>query len=216
MMRSRIIDKVTAQTVDRWDFPAVDPTAADALRGAGKGGAHLLTAGQLDALQRQVHDEAYQRGFDEGLRAGEAEVVARAARLTAIAEQFTHPFQSLERAVEDEIVALAVTLASHLVRREIAHEPELLHAAIHDCLGVLANNVRDVAVHLNPDDAELVRSQLAAGPDLPCTVVADPELARGDLRVASASSLVDGSLAARCAEIIAAASAATRSGEPST
>jgi flagellar biosynthesis/type III secretory pathway protein FliH len=37
----------------------------------------------------------------------------------------------------------------------------------------------------------------------------DPELARGDMRVASSSSLVDGSLAARCAEIIAAARAAS-------
>jgi hypothetical protein len=62
----------------------------------------------------------------------------------------------------------------------------------------------------------LVRSQRAAGLELPCTVVADPELASGELRVASASSLGDGSLAARCAEIIAAARAATRGGEPST
>ncbi len=69
-MRSRIIAKDQAGTPDRWDFPAVDASAADALRGAQKGGAHLLTAGQLDALQKQVHDEAHRRGFDEGLAAG--------------------------------------------------------------------------------------------------------------------------------------------------
>ena len=33
--------------------------AADALRGAQKTGAHLLTAGQLEALQRQVQEEAF-------------------------------------------------------------------------------------------------------------------------------------------------------------
>ena len=32
-MRSRVIHKDEALTAGRWDFPAVDPTAADALRG---------------------------------------------------------------------------------------------------------------------------------------------------------------------------------------
>jgi flagellar biosynthesis/type III secretory pathway protein FliH len=40
-------------------------------------------------------------------------------------------------------------------------------------------------------------------------IASDPELKRGDLRVASESSLVDGTLAARCGEIIATARAAS-------
>jgi hypothetical protein len=36
-------------------------------------------------------------------------------------------------------------------------------------------------------------------------VADDPTLARGDLRVTSGSSVVDGTLTARCAEILAAA-----------
>ena len=83
-MRSRVIDKRAAPTAGRWDFPAVDHTAADALRGAAKTGAHLLTAGQLDALERQVKEEARQRGYEEGLAAGKAEVAARVARLEAL------------------------------------------------------------------------------------------------------------------------------------
>src|SRR5215813_1684608 len=86
-MRSRIIEKEQAGTPDRFDFPSVDASAADALRGAQKGSAHLLTAGQLDALQRQVHDEAFQRGFNEGLAAGKAELAHDASLLhAAIAE----------------------------------------------------------------------------------------------------------------------------------
>ena len=119
-MRSRIIDKEQAGEIDRWDVPSVDATAADALRGAQKVSAHLLTAGQLDALQKQVHDEAFKRGFDEGLAAGKAELASRVARLTALAESFSQPFQNLERSVEEELVNLSVELASHLVRHEIA------------------------------------------------------------------------------------------------
>ena len=204
MKRSRIIGKDQAGSAATFDFPAVDPTAADALRGAAKGGAHLLTAGQVDTLQRQVQDEARQRGLDEGLAAGKTELAARIARLTALGQAFAQPFQALEQAVEDEIVALAVKLSSHLVRREIEHDPVVLQAAIHDCLAVLAPTVRDVTVYLNAEDAALFRGQLPPQAELKFKLATDAALARGDLRVASGSSLVDGSLAVRCAEIIAA------------
>jgi flagellar assembly protein FliH len=207
-MRSRVIDKSQAQAADRWDFPAVDHTAADALRGAAKTGAHLLTAGQLEALERQVKEEARQRGFEEGLASGKAEVAARIARLDALATALTHPFQGLERSVEDEIVGLAVRLACHLVRREIERDPTVLHAAVADCLAVLATNVRDVTLYLHPEDAALVQRHVHAGTEQRCKIAGDPELGRGDLRVASSSSLVDGTLAARCNEIIAAARSA--------
>jgi len=210
-MRSRIIHSDSATGVDRWDSPAVDSTAADALRGAAQGGAHMLTAGQVDVLTRQAQDEARQRGYEEGLAAGKAELASRAERLSALATAFTHPFQSLEQAVEDEIVGLAVTLAAHLVRREIEHEPALLQAAVHDCLAVLSTTVRDVTLYLNPDDAALVRGELQSAAEQRFKVAADAELARGDLRVASSSSLVDGSIAARCKQIIAAARAAVSS-----
>jgi flagellar assembly protein FliH len=204
-MRSRVIDRDQAQGADRWDFPTVDPTAAEALRGAAKGGAHLLTAGQVEVLEKQVKEEARRRGYEEGLAAGKVEVAARVEQLTALATAFTHPFQGLEQAVEDEIVSLAISLARHLVRREFEHDPALLHTAIADCLAALATNVRDVTMHLNPEDATLVRSQLQGGGEQRFKVAPDAELGRGDLRVASSSSLVDGSVAARCAEIIAAA-----------
>jgi flagellar assembly protein FliH len=199
-MRSRVIDKDSA-TAGRWDVPPVDHTAADALRGAAKGGAHLLTAGQLEALERQVKDEARQRGYAEGLAAGKAEV----ARLEALVAAFTHPFQALERAVEDAIVGLAIELARHLVRREVAHDPAVLHAAVADCLAVLAPTVRDVTLYFNTEDAALVRSALPGGAEQRFKVATDPKLGRGDLRLVSGSSLIDGGVAARCAEIIAAA-----------
>ena len=204
-MRSRVIDKNAAPGADRWDFPAVDHTAADAMRGAAKTGAHLLTAGQLDALERQVKEEARQRGFEEGLAAAKVEVAARIARLEALAGAFTHPFLSLEQAVEDEIVGLGVQLARHLVRREVEHDPAVLHAAVADCLAVLAANVRDVTVYFNPEDAALVRSASPAGAEQRFKIASDPKLGRGELKLASSSSLVDGTIAARCAEILAAA-----------
>jgi flagellar assembly protein FliH len=203
-MRSRVITEHEAQAAGRFDFPAVDATAADALRGAVKGGAHLMTAAQVEALERQVKEDARQRGFAEGLAAGKAEAAARLERLNALVAAFAHPFQNLERAVEDEVVALAIELAEHLVRHEIERDASLLHGAVADCLGVLAANARDVTLYLNPEDGALVQSELKGER---YKIASDPKLGRGDLRLTSASSLVDGSIAARCREIIAAARA---------
>ena len=163
-----------------------------------------IAPGQVDALQRQAHEEARQRGFDEGLAAGKAELANRVARLAALGAAFAQPFQTLEQGVEEEVVALAVQLACHLVRREIERDPAVLQAAVHDCLAVLAPSVRDVTLYLHPDDAALFRSHAPAQTEQKFKLATDATLARGDLRVASASSLIDGSLAARCAEIIAA------------
>ncbi len=104
-MRSRIIDKSDAETAGRWDFPAVDSTAADALRGAAKGGAHVLTAGQIEALERKVKEEARQRGYDEGLAAGKVEANARIARLDrARGRVHASVLRLSSKRVEDEIV----------------------------------------------------------------------------------------------------------------
>ena len=98
---------------------------------------------------------------------------------------------------------LSVELASHLVRHEIAHDPALLHSAINDCLGVLASTVREITLHLNPEDAALIRAEIQAGTETRFAVAEDTALQRGDLRITSGSALVDGRLSARCAEIIA-------------
>lgn len=203
-MRTRVINKAQVAAVDRFDFPTVDSSPADALRGAAQSGAHLLTSSQLEALERQVKEEARKRGFEEGLAAGRAEAASRVARLEALATAFAHPFQALERAVEDEIVALAVQLASHLVRREIEHEAAIVHAAVADCLAVLATSARDVTVYLHADDAALVRGHFDAAAEARFKIGVDAGLERGDLRVASASSFVDGTLKARCEAILAA------------
>jgi flagellar assembly protein FliH len=206
-MRSRVIDKEQATGAGRWEYPSVDATAAESLRGAAKGGAHLLTAGQLETLEKQVKEEARRRGYEEGLAAGKTELAARIARLTALADAFVHPFHGLERAVEDEVVGLAIELARHLMRQAIEADTKLLQAAVADCVAALGANVRDVTFHFNPEDAALLRNELG-WVERRFDVASDPELKRGDLRLTSASSLVDGSIAARCREIIAAARAA--------
>lgn len=205
MTRSRVIAGAAAESVDRFDFPPVDASPAEALRGAQKTSAHLLTAGQLEALEKQVRDEAYQRGYAEGLAAGKAEAAARAAKLAALGDALARPLENLDRAVEEELLGLSITLACHLVRREIDHDRALLATAVHECLAVLPSSARDVVLNLHPADAALLKSELAPGTEMRFKIAEDRELARGDVRVTSAATQVDGRLETRLKHVLAAA-----------
>jgi len=204
-MGTRIITTQDGLKVDRWDAPSVDATAAAALSGAAAGHAHLLTARQLDELQRQVQEEAQQRGFAQGLSDARAEVEQRVGQLEALLQALAQPFQELDARVERELAAVAVALASHLVRRELDQDPELLLAAVRDCMRALPTGSRELTLYVNPADAQLIREALPADSARPWRLEDDPALARGDLRVTSRGSQVDGRLETRLRELVAAA-----------
>jgi flagellar assembly protein FliH len=203
MSSSRIIRGNEALEASRWDAPAVDVSAAAELKGAGGRGAHLLTARQLDDLQRQVHKEAHERGFEQGLADGRAEVGKRVARLEALIAALAAPFEDLDESVERALVDLAIVIAGHLVRRELADDPAELAHAVHECLETLPIAARDVTVYLHPDDLAVVTAELGEDAERAWKLAPDRGLARADVRVQTPSSRIDGSVEKRLAEIVA-------------
>lgn len=204
---TKIISGTQASEANRWDAPSVDASAAEALGGARGGQAHLLTARQLDELQRHVQEEAHARGFAQGLEEGREELARRAAQLDALLATLAHPFQELDTAVEEELAAVAIALASHVVRRELERDAGLMAATVRDCLAVLPHGSRELTLLLNPVDAALVREALSMDDARGWRLEEDAALERGDLRVVSRSTQVDGRLETRLREIVAAAQA---------
>lgn len=204
-MNSKIIDKDDAVTVSRWDYPAVDESAAQAIKGAHGSSAHLLTAHQVDALQTQAHEEAYQRGFEEGLAAGNAEVQARVERLDRLLMALGRPLHDLDHSVERELLELAAALARQILHRELKHDPGHIITVVQDCLDVLPGSAREVALHLNPKDVALITKYLSGDSRRPWRVEEDSTLEQGSLRISSDSSQIDGRVHVRLKEIIAAA-----------
>jgi len=201
----RIIEKERAGAVDRWESPPVDRSAAEAARGAPGGTAHLLTAKQLEALQQQVHDEAYARGFAQGLAEGRAEAEARAARLAALIDKLARPFDDLDRAVEQELAAVAETIAVQLLRRELATDAATLVATARDAIAGLPSATSEVTLKLHPDDARLVAEHVGGDDARHFRIEPDARLDRGDVVVAAERSEVDGRIETRVRALLAAA-----------
>ena len=181
----------------------MEESAADALKGAGGSRAHQLTASQVDQLTDQAHQEAYQRGYQEGLTAGQAELTARAERLDALVASLAKPLKDVDDQVQQELVTLASVLARHILRRELKQDPSQILGSVRDCLEILPGAARDVALRLNPQDAQLVREYFSRDEiERGWRIEEDPTLEPGSLRVTSDSSAIDGRLEARLSEII--------------
>ncbi|RMG57843.1 MAG: hypothetical protein D6717_04055, partial [Gammaproteobacteria bacterium] len=103
-----------------------------------------------------------------------------------------------------DLVELALVVARQLIRRELKTQPDEIVAVLRGALAALPTGARDIRVHLNPEDAALVRELMPQGHERQAVqYVEDPAITRGGCRVESAFSRVDATLETRLNEVIA-------------
>ena len=148
MVTARIVNGSQPQDCTAWVPPTMEP---------GVSRTAALTAAETDVIRRKAQADGYAAGRLEGLAAGRQEAQDAAARLALVLDSLSRPFAVLDAAVEQELVALAFALARQLVRRELKADPGQIVGIVRDALQSLPVATRDIKVHLNPEDAKLVR-----------------------------------------------------------
>lgn len=187
--------EVAPETPIRWDVPAID----------GSDGQGYLTAGRLQALQKDAYDEAWQKGHADGLVAGEAAVKARANRFDELLNALSRPFDQLDETVAKQLVELSMAVVRQLFRREIRIEPTHVIGVVREAIQLLPIASRSVQVHLHPDDATLVRETLSPADREPgWAIVEDPLITRGGCNVTTENSQVDATAESRLQSVIGA------------
>lgn len=180
-------------TAERWQVPNID----------GSEGKSYLTAGKLEELQREAWDEAFQKGFAEGVESGKAAAAERVARLDELLRALAKPFDDLDDTVETQLVELAMAVVRQLFHREIRVNPSHVIGVVREAIQLLPTASRNVQVHLHPDDAALIRETLTpAEGELAWMVVEDPLMAKGGCRVSTENSNIDASAEARLNALI--------------
>jgi flagellar assembly protein FliH len=187
----------------RWELPEINgPVMARNRR-----------TSDLAGLER----EAWERGYAEGREAATAvvhkeqqattlELDRRVQNLASILDFMAKPLAALDEEVQRQLVALAGSIARHIVRRELKTHPDEIVAVIRETVALLPLTARDVRVHLNPEDARLVRARLAeASGERAWSIAEDPIISRGGCRVSSENSNIDAQLDQRIGAAIAAA-----------
>jgi flagellar assembly protein FliH len=179
--------------------------------------------GPVLARNRRVADlqgierEAWEKGEAEGREAGIAavrkeeqaamqELGRRVQNLGAILDFMSKPIAALDGEVQRQLATLAGAIARQIVRRELKTHPDEIVAVIRETVALLPMTAREVRVHLNPEDAKLVRTRLVeASGDRAWSIAEDPIISRGGCRVSSESSTIDAQLEQRLGAAIAAA-----------
>ncbi len=167
------------------------------------GGAGLMTADRLEALQQAAYDEAYATGLEEGRQAGRQELAERLNYLNQLVACLAEPFRQLDDEVEHATVSLAVRIAGQLIRRELQIEPQHIVGMVHEALSVLPVAARSVEVRLHPEDAAVLRQVYSdTQTEFNWRLVDDPLLSRGGLQVITETSRIDASLEQRLNDLL--------------
>jgi len=154
----------------------------------------LPTAAQLEEIQRQAHDEGYQAGYAEG-----------AQRIAALLNSMEHALQQADQEIAQDLLKLSLEVARQMVQQTLKTHPEILLNTIREAINSLPHFNQAAHLVLHPDDAALVRTSM--GEQLSHTgwkIFEDAQIARGGVRVETAHSQIDATLANRWQRIVAA------------
>jgi flagellar assembly protein FliH len=188
----------------------------------------LLTVEQIEAMQSQAYDEAFEHGRQQGYEKGHAEgleagqqagyeaglkqgydenlqlLQAQAGELERLLHSLSKPFEEVDATVENELVALALAVAQHIIRREIKQDPSQIVAVIREAIQLLPVADQKITLSLHPDDAELVRAALKLDDAMPAwRLIENPLLTRGGCLVETDVSRIDATLEHRIAAVVA-------------
>lgn len=167
---------------------------------------------QLEQAREQAREAGHAAGYAAGLAQGladgrqrAAEALANdAAQLTALLDSLAQPLATLEQELCDNLLQLACALARQVVRRELTAVPTRIGELVREGIAALPPAARQISVHLNPLDLDLVRGiSPRARSDARWELVADASLSRGGCRISTESSEVDLTLEARLGEVFA-------------
>ncbi len=161
------------------------------------------TVSGLVDLQDEAYKEAFAQGLAEGRDAGRAEVRAQVEKLSGMFYDLAKPFEELDAEVERELLNLAMALARQIVRRELKTDPTQIIGIIRDAITALPVAARDVRVHLHPEDATVMRENLApTESERAWAIVEDPVMARGGCQITTTTSRIDARLETRLNTIL--------------
>lgn len=161
---------------------------------------------RVEQARQDGHAEGYAAGLAEGLADGRQRAAVAladdAAHLSALLDSLAQPLAALEQELLDKLLQLACALARQVVRRELTAVPARIGELVREGVAALPPAARQISVHLNPQDLDLVRGiSPRARSDAHWELVADAGLARGGCRISTESSEVDLTLEARLGEV---------------
>ena len=205
MLSSRFIPRDQLSKALPWQLAALDPRRTIRKTGLVNEVAENELAG---AAVNQARDEGFHHGlkvgYTQGHVAGETKALRHNQQFSQILSGLENAVSALDESVADDLVKLAMELARQVIRTHFETHPEAILPVVREAL----NGVIAIAQHprlvMHPDDAEIVKREMAEELGTHnCRVAADERMTRGGVRIDDASFEVDATVSTRWARTLA-------------
>lgn len=200
------IPKEQLTAYERWELAAFDEAEQKkAAQDATGGETEPTEAVQLPTAEdiERIHNEAHATGYAAGYEEGQAQARAEAEHLAGLVSALEEQLHSLDQGVAEELLGVAVEIASQVLRQTLRVKPEAILPVVRDAIASMALHHGHPTLHLHPEDAALVRAQL--GEHLSHNgwrMIEDDIIERGGCRIESGASEVDATLATRWRRVL--------------
>lgn len=143
-----------------------------------------------------------QKGYAEGLKKGEQEIKEKARQLQTIINFLQKPLKDLDQQVETQLTELTLLLAKQLLQKESTIDAQHIHNLVHDSLEYLPVNTREIEVHLNARDIELLKASELDVNEQSWRCVADEKITQGGCIIESSASHIDATVEKRIEHLV--------------
>ena len=212
---SRFIPGEEIGAVEQWDFGAVD-TAGLLLAAQAKAQDDAADRVQQETFFQDGHAQGYAEGFAQGQAQTQLEAQRQITEFIAqqgeeAAQNFVKLFATAQAQLDEAeqvmargVLELACELARQVVRHELSVNPNVLQPVVREALGLLGAETKSAVIRLHPLDLEVLEEPTRAEfAGMALTLLPDATLSRGGCVVASAGSVVDGTLEKRWMRAVA-------------
>lgn len=201
MSLTSILARERVSQFERWELPVVGAADARDAAEVPDEGPQRPTVAEIEAIERQAREEGFNAGLNEGRAMAKRELAAQVARLDALFAAVERPFADLDNDVVGDLALLATTIAERVLGYELATRPEKIVETVRQAVDALPAASRHLKITLHPADAAIVREHRSSL-DHEGTVVDDPALERGDVRLESEHSRLDARVHTRLCAVI--------------
>lgn len=112
------------------------------------------------------------------------------------------PLEELDETVVNQLTEMTLTLMRLLLKKECATDPSYIQGVIQEALEFLPVKSREISVHLNPADLELLKHSGLDFDQEKSRYVADPSVTQGGCKVESDQSHIDATLETRVQQLV--------------
>lgn len=164
-------------------------------------------AEEIERIHEEARANGHNLGYREGLEAGHE---ATATVITETTTRFSEllgnlqvSLAHLDQHVADQVLCLALEVASQVLRGAINTRPEFLLPVIREAITALPLHHAHVVVRLNPADAKLIREQI--GEQLSQTgtqIIDDIDISPGGCLLVAGASEVDATIETRWKRVL--------------